>query len=79
MNTLEGVVLMLPALWLYAAFVGDRGAGIMGLIWLAARTWYAIAYQQDPAKRGAGFLLGMLIFSGLWLGALWGVMRVLLH
>ena len=79
MNTLEGVVLMLPALWLYAAFVGDRGAGVMGLIWLVARTWYAIAYQQDPAKRGAGFLLGMLMFSGLWLGALWGVMRVLLR
>jgi glutathione S-transferase len=79
MNTLEGVVLMLPALWLYAAFVGDRGAGVMGLIWLLARTWYAIAYLQDPAKRGAGFLLGMLMFSGLWLGALWGVMRMLLH
>jgi len=79
MNTLEGVVLMLPALWLYAAFVGDRGAGIMGLIWLAARTWYAVAYLQNPAKRGAGFLLGMLMFSGLWLGALWGVMRVLLR
>jgi glutathione S-transferase len=79
MNTLEGVVLMLPALWLYAAFVGDRGAGIMGLIWLAARTWYAVAYLQNPAKRGAGFLLGMLMFSGLWLGALWGVMRMLLH
>ncbi len=79
MNTLEGVVLMFPALWLYAMFVGDRGAGVMGLIWLAARTWYAIAYLQDPAKRGAGFLLGMLMFSGLWLGAFWGVLRVLLR
>jgi glutathione S-transferase len=79
MNTLEGVVLMLPALWLYAAFVGDRGAGVMGLIWLVARTWYAIAYLQDPAKRGAGFLLGMLMFSGLWLGAFWGLLRVLLR
>ena len=79
MNTLEGGVLMLPALWLYAAFVGDRGAGVMGLIWLLARTWYAIAYLQDPAKRGAGFLLGMLMFSGLWLGAFWGLLRVLLR
>jgi glutathione S-transferase len=50
----------------------------MGLIWLVARTWYALAYQRDPATRGGGFLLGMLIFSGLWLGAFWGVMRMLL-
>jgi glutathione S-transferase len=78
MNTLEGVVLMLPALWLYGAFIDDRGAGLMGLIWLVARTWYALAYQRDPATRGGGFLLGMLIFSGLWLGAFWGVMRMLL-
>ena len=26
MNTLEGAVQMLPALWLYAAYIGDRGA-----------------------------------------------------
>jgi glutathione S-transferase len=79
MNTLEGVVLMLPALWLYAVFIDDRGAGVMGLIWLAARTWYAIAYQRDPATRGGGFVLGLLMFSGLWLGAFWGVLRVLLR
>ena len=79
MNTLENAALMLPALWLYAAFVGDRGAGAMGVIWLAARIWYSVAYQKDPAKRGGGFGLSVLAFAGLWLGALWGVISVWMH
>ena len=37
MNTLENTVLMLPALWLYAGLIGDRGAGMMGIVWLVGR------------------------------------------
>lgn len=79
MNTLENVVLTLPALWLYAALIGDRGAGAMGAIWLVARAWYAIAYHHDPARRGGGFGLALLAFAGLWCGAAWGVLRLLAH
>jgi glutathione S-transferase len=79
MNTLESAVPMLLALWLYAVFIGDRGAAVMGAVWLVARVWYAIAYQADPAKRSGGFGLSFLAFVGLWLGALWGAARVLLH
>ena len=79
MNTLEGATVMLPALWLYALFIGDLGAGAMGAIWLVARVWYAIAYQSDPAKRSAGFGIALLAFAGLWAGALWGVVKVLVH
>lgn len=79
MNTLENVVLMLPALWLYAGFIGDRGAAIAGGIWLVARIWYALAYSASPAKRGPAFAIGMAAFAGLWLGAAWGVVRVILH
>ncbi len=79
MNTLENAALLLPALWLYAGFIGDRGAAAMGLVWIVARIWYAIAYQGDPAKRSGGFALSVLTFAGLWLGAIWGVARVLTH
>jgi glutathione S-transferase len=79
MNTLENAVLVLPALWLYASFIGDRGAAVMGGIWLVARVWYAIAYQSDPSKRGAGFTLSLLAFAGLAAGALWGVAKVLMQ
>ena len=77
MNTLESAVIMLPALWLYALFIGDVGAGVTGAVWLAARVWYAIAYQRDPKRRAGGFGLAMLAFAGLWLGAAWGVLRLL--
>jgi glutathione S-transferase len=77
MNTLENAVLMLPALWLYAGLIGERGAAALGGVWLLARIWYAIAYQRDPKRRGGGFALAMLAFAGLWLGAAWGAVRLL--
>jgi glutathione S-transferase len=77
MNTMESALMMLPALWVYAAFAGDTGAGAMGLAWVAGRIWYALAYQKDPAKRGGGFSLSLLAIAGLWAGGLWGVVKVL--
>jgi glutathione S-transferase len=77
MNTLESAILMLPALWLYAGFIGDRGAGAMAGVWLVGRIWYAMAYQKDPSKRGGGFNLALLAVAGLWAGALWGVLKLL--
>ena len=77
MNTMESALMMLPALWVYAAFIGDTGAAVMGLTWVAGRIWYALAYQKDPAKRGGGFSLTLLAIAGLWAGGLWGVVKVL--
>jgi MAPEG family len=37
MNTLEQMALFLPALWLYAVYVSDRGAAVGGLIWVVGR------------------------------------------
>ncbi len=79
MNTLENAVQMLPALWLCAIYGGDRWAGLIGLVWLLARVWYAAAYQKDPARRGPAFGLSFLAFAALWLGAACGVARVLLR
>jgi glutathione S-transferase len=79
MNTLETAVMMLPALWVNAAFISDRGAAALGAVWVIARIWYAVAYQLEPPKRGPAFGLSMLAM-GLLLGvALFGVGRVLLH
>lgn len=75
MNTLENAVLFLPALWLFAAFVSGLWSAALGAVWLAARVWYAIAYLQDPARRGPAFGLSMLVFGILTLGAAWGVVK----
>ena len=77
MNTMESALMLLPGLWVYAAFNGDTGAAVMGLTWVAGRIWYALAYQKDPAKRGGGFSLALLAIASLWAGGLWGVVKAL--
>jgi hypothetical protein len=54
-----------------------RGAAAVGAVWLIARIGYALAYQADPAKRGPAFGLSFTAFVVLWLGALWGIVRVM--
>lgn len=78
MNTLEWVVMVLPCLWIAAAFVGDGVAAVFGAVWIGARAWYAVAYRRDPASRGAGFLVAALAFGALGLIAGFGVLRTLL-
>jgi glutathione S-transferase len=78
MNTLEQMALFLPALWLYAAYVSDRGAAVGGLIWVVGRVVYALAYVRDPASRGPGAMVTLLATAGLWLGAAYGVVRALI-
>jgi glutathione S-transferase len=73
LNTIESVLMFLPALWLYAIFIGDKGAGDSGVIWLVARLVYAISYQLNPSKRGLGFLASILVIAGLWTGAAYGI------
>ena len=77
LNTIENVLMFLPALWLYAVFISDKGAGDSGAIWLIARVWYAIAYQVKPAKRGLGFIISILVIAGLWAGAAYGIFQQL--
>jgi glutathione S-transferase len=79
MNTLENAALVLPALWVNAGFISDRGAAALGTVWLMSRIWYAFAYQNDPAKRGPAFGLSMTAFAIIWLVAMWGIARVLIR
>ena len=57
MNTLEQLVLLLPALWLAAAVFSDRWAALAGGVWCLGRIVYARAYYADAAKRSPGYML----------------------
>jgi uncharacterized membrane protein YecN with MAPEG domain len=78
MNTLENVVIFVPALWLCALYFGPLTATAFGTLWLVGRVWYAAAYLRAPQTRGGGFVLAFAAWGGLMLAASWGVLRGLL-
>jgi uncharacterized MAPEG superfamily protein len=77
MNTLESTMMFLPALWVFATFLSNRWAAIVGAVWLIGRAWYAIGYQRDAAARSKGFLVSISSIAVLTLGGLYGVVRAL--
>ena len=70
MNTLEWMPIFLPSLWLFAIYISDPYAAVLGLIWIAGRVLYLIDYSQAAAKRGRGFGIQALAGIILWAGAL---------
>src|SRR5215471_16988114 len=60
MNTVEQMVFFLPALWLCALLLSDKGAAVGGLIWIIGRAVYAVTYMDAPPKRGPGVMITML-------------------
>lgn len=72
-NTLEQIVLFLPALWLCYALFHSLWPAVAGFLWPLGRIIYARTYVQDPAKRGLGFALTFFTSAGLLVAALVGV------
>ncbi len=77
MNTLEQLVLTLPALWLSGQYFDPLVAALLGLAFFLGRVLYRAGYVKDPAKRGPGFGIGLLATLGLVGTALWGVIGAL--
>lgn len=71
-NTLEQLILFVPALWIFGQYVHTlAGAGI-GLVFVIGRFVYRGAYLKDPASRSLGFGLGAVSMAILMLGGLVG-------
>jgi glutathione S-transferase len=79
MNTLEWMPIMLPALWLFALYVSDLWAAMLGLVWIGGRVLYLIGYAKAANKRGPGFGIQALATAVLWVGALAGVVAMLVR
>ena len=56
-NTLEQLVVFIPALWLYAHYVNPLWGAGMGVVYLIGRFIYSAAYTKDPSSRSLGFML----------------------
>ena len=79
MNTLEWLPIFLPSLWLFAIYVSDWIAALIGLVWIAGRIVYLVGYAQAAAKRGPGFGIQALAAGVLLLGALAAIVWRIVH
>jgi glutathione S-transferase len=77
-NTLEQVVVFLPALWLAALLDNSAIACVLGFFWVGGRIAYAVGYLQAPEKRGPGFGISFLSTAVLLVMGLVGIVRALL-
>lgn len=78
MNTVESTVLFLPALWLGATYGSPLLAGVAGLVWVAARFWYALAYAEAANKRGMAYLIASAAAGAALAIGCWGLLRALI-
>ncbi len=74
-NTLEQIVMFIPALWLFAEFVNPLWAAGMGVVYLIGRAVYRMAYVKDPKGRSVGFMMTALPTLVM---LLWGLIDAIL-
>lgn len=73
MNTLEQLVVFIPALVLFSLYVSDSWAVLPGLVYLVGRQLYSHAYVSNPKSRGPGMGLTLFASVTLMVGALAGI------
>jgi glutathione S-transferase len=77
-NTLEGLIVFVPAIWIFATYLSTIVAAIIGLVVIVGRAIYARSYIADPESRGLGAMICGLGNMVLVLGALIGVILALI-
>jgi uncharacterized membrane protein YecN with MAPEG domain len=73
MNSLELIVVFLPALYLAARHSSTTLAAVCGVVYLIGRVVYATAYIKSPASRSLGFILSSAPVTALIIAALIGL------
>lgn len=76
-NTLETLIMFLPALWIAAHYWPAGWMAAIGLIYLIGRLIYLRAYVQEPRSRTIGYLASILPVAALVAFGLIGIARAL--
>jgi glutathione S-transferase len=79
MNMLEWMPLFLAGLWLFAVYISDAIAALLGVAWIVGRVLYIFAYSQAAEKRGLGFAVQALAGLALLIGALVAILWRIVH
>ncbi len=72
LNTLEQIVLVIPAMYLFANYLSPTVAAGLGALFVVGRAVYCRGYLIAAEKRSAGFGIGFLATVVLVVGALYG-------
>lgn len=73
MNTLEQLIIVLPAMWICAHVFRADVAAILGAVFLISRFIFSAAYRKEPSSRSTGFMIGFVASTAMVLCALYGV------
>lgn len=80
MNTLEVIVLFVPALWFASVYLPPFWPAMLGVVYLIGRFVYWRSYVQDPSRRGPGFGLSILpILLLLLTGLVGSILQLVRH
>lgn len=77
-NTLEQLIMTLPAMWICAQFLNPLVAAGLGAVFLIGRFIYGRAYAADPSKRGIGMMIGFVATFTLIILSFWGVISAMI-
>jgi glutathione S-transferase len=73
-NTMEQLVIFVPAMVVFALYVSAGVAALLGLLFIAGRVVYLRGYVADPGKRGTGFAISAVAQLILMVGGLVGAL-----
>ncbi|MBV6417882.1 MAG: hypothetical protein CMLOHMNK_02658 [Steroidobacteraceae bacterium] len=76
-NTLELLVILIPAMLLFALYIDPLWAAGLGGVYVIGRLVYFVGYTRAAERRHIGFALSMLPTLALLIGAIFGALRAL--
>ena len=78
LNTLENLIIFVPAVWIFASYVSALWAAILGFVFVVARAVYAVGYLRAAEKRSIGAAVTGLVDLVLVVGGLIGLALAIL-
>lgn len=74
-NTLESLIVLVPAMLIFALYVDARWSAGLGLLFVIGRVIYFVGYTRAAGKRHWGYTVSILPMMVLLAGALIGALR----
>ena len=68
-NTLESLIIFVPAVWIFGLYVNPVGGAVLGLWFIVGRGLYAYGYYRAADKRALGAALTFIVNAVL---VVWG-------